>query len=224
MLSKRSKDFLRELHRIGAVKIDTQHGFKLALHRTNPHAPLSPFYINLRTPENKDGPLQPQHVETIAADLAAAASGQRLKYDAVAGIPRAGTPFAHALARPKEKGGIGVRYIALTKRSGSETAMQVESKYRVKSADRRERVLLIDDLITKATSKWTAIDALRSGGYEVAGIAVYLDREQGGFENLLTSGIPIVRVVKLSQMLAFYEEARLITAGDLQKIRAYLKG
>jgi len=218
MLLKRTQGFLRELHRIGAVKIDTKDRFRLALHDTNPKAPLSPFYINLRTPDNKEGPLQQTHVETIASELVAVASRLKMKYDAVAGIPRAGTPFAEAIVRGERQ---GYPYISL-KKVGRGRDMRVDSPPASGSDGRRLRVLLVDDLITGADTKWNAIKALRDANHEVSGIAVYLDREQGGAQNLIDSGIPLASVVKFSEVLSFYEETKLIRIKDAKAIRAYL--
>ncbi|HWO07007.1 MAG TPA: hypothetical protein VNM40_00305 [Candidatus Paceibacterota bacterium] len=102
--------------------------------------------------------------------------------------------------------------------------MRADSAVPSKKDDgRKVSVLVIDDLITAADSKWIAISALRRAGYDVAGVAVYLDREQGGFENVQGGGIPIVCVVKLRDALNFYAEEGLVSGVAMEKIRAYLK-
>lgn len=218
MLLKSTQQFLRRLHAIKAVQVDAQKGFRLALHDKNPNAPLSPFYFTFRTPDHKDGPLQPEDVTTIASALMHAAASKRLKYTAVSGIPRAGTPFAKSITTQTK-----IPYVLLKKNSAKSRSMSVQTSISPVTADGlRHRVLLVDDLITRADTKWTAIDAMRRAGFEVAGIAVYLDREQGGSDNLLKSGIPIVSAVKLTQVLKFYEQEGLIGVSDMQKIRAYL--
>ncbi len=222
MLLKSTQNFLRELHRIGAFKVDTEKGFRLALHDKNPTAPLSPFYINLRTPKNKGGSLQPSHVETIAHELITAAVRNHIKYDAVAGIPRAGTPFAKAIARLSN--GNVIPYVCLTKRSGRARAMRVDVCQLSSKARNAKRVLLVDDLITQSDAKLLAIRALVLAGYHVAGVAVYLDREQSGVRHLANAGVPVVRVVTISKMLAFYEREGILSSSDIEKIRAYLRG
>ncbi|MFZ2556212.1 MAG: phosphoribosyltransferase family protein [Minisyncoccia bacterium] len=212
MLLKTTQQFLKELHRIGAIKIDTKEGFRLTLHDKNPHAPLSPIYINLRTVRNpKPGPLGKEHVESIANDINSAVQKAHMSFDCITGIPRAGTPFAESFLSLREKLGNPTKLIRMKKRPQGSRALRVDGSYVIRTKDEyRPRVLLIDDLITSATTKWTAIDAVRRAGYEVAGIAVYLDREQGGLSKLKASGIPIVAALKFSDMLRYYGESNII--------------
>ena len=222
MLLKSTQKFLRELYRIGAVKVDAQNGFRLALHDKDPSAPLSPFYINLRMPENKDGPLQPQHVESIATELMSLAARRHIDYDAIAGIPRAGTPFARRMVaisgktEPKE-------YVSLRKTSATSRAMRAKERTPGHADRGIRRVLIVDDLITKADTKLTAIKAIQDAGYLVAGIVVYLDREQGGVQELRKMQIPAYAVVRLTEMLDFYGAENLISAKDLRAINTYLQ-
>jgi orotate phosphoribosyltransferase len=220
MILPATRAFLRRQFKIGVVKIDTKVGFRMALHDKQPQAPLSPIYLSYRTPNNKNGPLTADDVETIARALLIAAGDKRIRFDAVAGIPRAGTPFAKVIARLT-----GAPYIRMLKRSNETRAVRVRTEVaRTKSNGARVRVLLVDDLLTGADSKWLAIDALRRARFEVVGVAVYLDREQGGTETLVQSGIPVARVVGMSQMLSFYYEEGFISPEDYHIIRCYLKG
>jgi len=229
MLNKGTKAFLTDLFNIGAIKVDTKGGFRLTLHDKKPDAPLSPFYINLRTQKNpKPGPLQEAHVETIAHEMNTVLEKVRtsfhLQFDYIAGIPRAGTPFAEALCDVRIKLGMGCQLLRMQKRNLSSRALTIKSQHANKDrSGYRPRVLLVDDLITSATTKWTAIEAVRRAGYEVAGILVYLDREQGGIDTLQKSGIPVVPVMRFSQMLKFYHEERLISDAEMEAITFYLK-
>ena len=225
MLLKSTQQFLKELHRIGAVKVDTEHGFKLALHDKNPTAPLSPIYVSLRTPKNpKPGPLLPEHVMTIATEMERVVEKAHWKFDCVAGIPRAGVPFAESFAQVRAQLKRTIKVVRLRKNSRGSRSISVENDYVVREqTEQRSRVLLVDDLITKADTKWRAIDALRRGGYEVAGVVVYLDREQGGFKALSESGIPIVAVLKFGEMLDFYHSSELISDKEMSAIKRYLR-
>src|SRR3989344_4810594 len=61
-----------------------ERGFKLKLHEKNPLAPLSPFYLNLRTPDNpKPGPLTPEVVDLGAYCMLLLARRRKLEYDVV---------------------------------------------------------------------------------------------------------------------------------------------
>lgn len=223
MRLKRNRDFAKELFRIGAIKVDTKEGFRLALHDKNPTAPPSPFYINLRTHRNKGGPLKQVHVDAIAMELLATAARHRLDYDAVAGIPRAGTPFAKAIIEVAKATGSSPALVNVRKVSAKSRAMRAEPRtLEHRLADVR-RVLIVDDLITRADTKLTAIKAVRDAGYEVAGVVVYLDREQGGIQELRKSLIPVFSVLKINEMLDFYGEEGMISKGDLRTIKTYLR-
>ena len=219
MLLKSTQNYLTKLFNQGAVKVDTVGGFKLALHDKHPTAPLSPFYISLRTPENKRGTLQPEDVDTIAHELVNAAAKKRITYDGVVGIPRAGTPLADAIVRHSHG---KVAYIPLRKKSSTSRAMRIDPRRLSQPARAARRILIFDDLITKSDSKITAINVVKRAGYQVAGVAVYFDRMQGGYEHIAGMGIPIVRVVTITEMLDFYGEKKLISKTDLKKIHAYL--
>ena len=225
MYSKNTQNFLKTLFDIGAIKIDTEGGFRLALHDKNPSAPLSPIYVNLRTKDNpKPGPLLADHVVTIASEMERVAEKAGIHFDGVAGIPRAGVPFAKAFCDIRKKLQKPTRMICLKKRGVSSRAMCVDAEHVIREpSETRKRILLVDDLITKATTKWTAIDALRRGGYEAAGIVVYLDREQGGLLSLSQSGIPIVATLTFGKVLEFYRDVGLMSPKDFSIINRYLK-
>lgn len=100
-LTERPRELARCIFQIGAFKDKSQspdgRGFKLKLHEKQPDAPLSPFYLNLRTPDNpKPGPLDVMIVKKIGLQLFAFAETLGLQYTHIAGVPRAGQPFAIA--------------------------------------------------------------------------------------------------------------------------------
>lgn len=222
MLLKRTQNFAKTLFDVGAVKVDTKEGFRLALHDTNPTAPLSPIYFNLRTRGNKKGPLLKKHVDAIATELLALASKHRLRYDAIAGIPRAGTPFAKAMVRISQETDPKA-YVNIRKVSSKTRAMRSEPISIEHIEAGTKRVLLVDDLITRADTKLIAIKALRDAGFEVAGVVVFLDREQGGIRELRQAMIPVFATVPVTDLLGFYADESLINKKDLRIIKAYLK-
>lgn len=85
--------FEREAFKFGA--------FKLKLHEKNPDAPLSPFYLNLRTKNNptNPGPLTEDDCDSIATALWGIVQRNDLDFQAVAGIPHAADPIIEALER-----------------------------------------------------------------------------------------------------------------------------
>src|SRR5215212_8976456 len=160
------------LHRIGALKFGS---FTLKSGIT------SPFYIDMRLLVSYPEVLQ------LSADALAPVIGD-LRFDRLAALPYAGLPIGVALSlkinrpliyRRKEQKTYG-------------TAQQIEGEY-----NEGERVLLIDDLITKGDSKIEAIAPLRQAGLHVADLAVLLDRQSGGVQLLESAGIRVFTVLRL---------------------------
>ncbi len=72
-------------------------------------------------------------------------------------------------------------------------------------------VLLIDDLITKADSKFESINVLESAGLKVENIMVVIDREQGGYDELKKAGYLLHSIFKITELLDFYLDNKKIS-------------
>jgi uridine monophosphate synthetase len=198
-------------------------GFKLKLHETNPDAPLSPFYLNLRTPDNpKPGPLTPEIIERIGSALYDKADRLAFWYNCVVGVPRAGEPLAEAFYRQARVH--KPSSISLLRLSKEETAESrrisgvIEGEY-----TKGDPVLLIDDLITRAHSKIEAITELQRAGLCVSNILVVVDREQGGKEELVQRGHHLHALLTVNQMFRFYFEIGRIHYDIYHEIIVYLQ-
>lgn len=192
-----------------------QRGFRLKLHEKNPAAPLSPFFLNLRTQDNpKPGPLTEQHVE-MAAKCMRDVLPQGLVFDAVAGVPRAGDPFAKALARL-----IGKPCIELEKYEHNGIRRVASLKGKIPASVRK--VLLIDDLVTKADSKREAIEIFRDNSIEVTDAAVLADREQGGRNELDEWGCTLHSVFTITELFDLYVGAGKISTRLHTDVQKYL--
>lgn len=216
---------LMTLSAIGAFKVDTKKGFKLAIHDTNPTAPLSPFYLNLRTQDNpKPGPLPQGVVNGIGVEICEAAERAHLTFDAICGIPNAGTPFADAMIAHLNRLGKSVQQITLNKGEtpSGKRKFSVITSHRAVTKIPRLRVLLVDDLVSTATVKNQAIEAIKRAGHSVAGVAVFLDRRKTGTAKHLKDGIPCVAAVHINDMLEVYEHKKVLSKDDLAAIRRYL--
>jgi len=208
-----------QLFEVGAIKFGA---FPLKLHETQPDAPLSPIYLNLRTPDNpKPGPLTPELVEEIADLLYGLVHiTPDLKFSYFAGLPRAGDPLADALGK-RLAPWHGVTQLHLVKdESGGarRIAGLLDGGW-----DLPGEVLLVDDLITQADSKLEAVSVLESVGFEVRDLIVLVDREQGGSEWLLEEeGIRTIAVFTLSQLLAHYVQTGKIDQAKADEVAAYV--
>lgn len=195
-------------------------GYTLKLHEKNPNAPLSPFYIMLRTPDNpKPGPFTPGVIRAIGQQLYEYAESIDLEYDCVAGIPNAGDPIAEAFyaSIPSEK---GIRLIKLGKVAGG-NGRRIKGIVEGKHSP-GDHVLLIDDLVTQADTKKEAAAEVKNEGLIVAAILVLVDREQGGATDLRKSSYNFQSVFTVSELLDIYLESGRISQEMFNEIKKYL--
>lgn len=187
--------------------------FKLKLHEKNSTAPLSPIYITLRRPP--DGPLTDEDVEAIGKELYNLVRRKKILFDIIAGIPRAGEPFAEVIARlsgrPLIK--LGKKIVGDKRRIDS----VIGGEYR-----KNQLVLLFDDLITKADTKKEAIAVCENAGLVVSAVVVLIDREQGGSEELRDSGYELHAVFPLFAILDYYVQTGKIDSIKRNEVIAYI--
>lgn len=181
--------------------------FKLKLHETNPDAPLSPFYINIRDKNNpKPGNLDEADYDLIALSLLKVIRESDIVFDAIAGIPNAGDPIIAALERIMERDPDwnpgSFRIIKLTKvEEGGKRKIVPLPGFEYKKG---ERILLIDDLITKADTKLEAIRAIEEFGSVIVAIIVLVDRQQGGREQLEKAGYKLFSAFTITELFDYY--------------------
>lgn len=189
---------------IGAVKFGA---FRLKLHETKPDAPLSPIYIDLRLLRS-----YPEFM-SLAVNLLREKIDE-LKYDYFADVPTAGTPFAAILSYIEQVPMITPREV---KTHG--TGAKIDGAF--KSG---KTVLLIDDLITKADSKFAAIKVLEENDLIVRDVLVLVDREQGGKKQLEERGYKLHSIFRLSELLFLYlKTGRGIDKEKYDEVMNYLK-
>ena len=202
----------------GALKFGA---FKLKLHEKNPDAPLSPFYMELRGKDHpKKGPLEAKDFNLIAQCLWDIALDKIYGFYALAGIPRAGEPIVNEIAciaaKPR-----GFRVIPLDKKeTGNERRIVPAFNFTYRTG---EKVLLIDDLVTEADTKFEAIQALELVGQQVVGLIVLIDREQGGKEKIEQAGYPVYSAFTISQLFNYYFELGAIDQNKYKECVDYLR-
>lgn len=221
-MNKAQERLAERLFDEGAIKFGS---FKLKLHEKNPDAPLSPIFINLRTEDNpgKKGPLSSDLVSNIGRSLYSLTIGRHTDYKGVAGIPYAGDPFAQVMYHANRLFGGKAKLIKLTKEESTDGKRQItgiaEDSEKITPGD---RVLLIDDLITKADSKFESIEILEDAGAKIEGVFVVVDREQGGADEMKKAGYELISIFKISELLIFYCDKGKITKQKHDEVMDYI--
>jgi orotate phosphoribosyltransferase len=203
-LSEKQRAFADALLASGAVKFGT---FRLKLHETWPDAPLSPIYLDLRVLQS-----YPDALDAAVAALEELIAASGLNFTRYAGIPLAATPLVAVLSHLTR-----IPMITPRERKTHGTADTINGAFAP-----GETVLVIDDVVSSAGSKLEAIRVLEANGLVVRDVAVLVDREQGGCEQLAASGYTLHAAVRLSQLLNHWRATGGMDDATLERIRAYL--
>lgn len=176
-------------------------------HEQFPDAPLSPMYINLR---NLPGSLNLEIGKAIA----------RIPLDQTpevcAGIPKAAIPYTKVFSEES-----GIPSIEIFAKEDGEAKRSIVPLPKAPKGEGR-KLIIIDDLITRAASKLEAIKIAEDLGYKVLGVAVLVDREEGGREELESHGYKLYAYLKLSELLNYYLEENMITKEQYLEAQEYL--
>ncbi|HLY30564.1 MAG TPA: hypothetical protein VKQ36_06025, partial [Ktedonobacterales bacterium] len=203
-MTERQRVFADALLACGAVKFGA---FRLKLHETQPDAPLSPIYVDLRVlrsfPDGLDAAV-------LALDELITADG--LTFDVYADIPMAATPLVAVLSHVTRIPMITPREPKTHGLSGSINGV----------FDVGATALVIDDLVTHAESKLEAIHTLEANGVRVRDVAVLVDREQGGSEQLAAAGYTLHAALRISQLLPYWWASGALDEATYARVSAYL--
>ena len=159
------RELALDLHRIGALKFG-EFTLKSGI--------VSPIYLDLRLFVS-----YPKVLKQVAKLYAAQLKG--LKYDRLAGVAYAALPIAGAISLEMEQPWIFMRKEGLSKGYGLKKSL--EGKYA-----KGETVVMIEDLVTRATSLLEAIPAIEEQGLVIKDAVVLLDYQKGGRQTLEAKG------------------------------------
>jgi orotate phosphoribosyltransferase len=187
----------RILNRIGALKFGT---FKLTSGK------MSPYYIDLRIVPSF--PAAFKRICDLYLTLIKSEVGAD-RFDRIAGIPTAGISFASIMAYSLKKPFLYVR---------SAERQHGRGRWVEGILTPGDRVLLIDDLITKGGSTLKSAKAVRAEGGLVTDVVVLLDREENGKVNLNKNGINLHCLLTTSELASELYDLEAITEDDLHTI------
>jgi uridine monophosphate synthetase len=169
---------------------------------------MSPFYLDLR--------LLISYPDTLRLAVEIMAEMIRdISYDRLGAIPYAALPIGTGLSLRVNRPMIFPR----KEQKDYGTSRAIEGKFQA-----GERILVIDDLITRGDSKLEAIAPLQAAGLVVKDIAVIVDRESGGVQSLAASGVKVHAALRLTQLLDILEEAGKLDSANRKSIDAWLAG
>lgn len=117
--------------------------------------------------------------------------------DAVGGLTLGADPIACAIAYASAASPRPLRAFTVRKEAKTHgTGKLIEGPFSV-----GDRVAVIEDTITTGGSARRAIEAVRGAGGVVAGVLALVDREEGGREALTELGVPVLSLVRASEIL-----------------------
>jgi len=144
----------------------------------------SNYYVDI-----KQASTNPKVLKEIAAEMAKLAEDN--DYDLIAGMELGAVPLAVALALETKKPYLIIRKDKPTHGTGKQV---------VGNAKAGQRVLIVEDVATTGGSVVKAINAIQEEGLTIDKILVVVDREEGAQENLKDFNIPLVPLVRASEL------------------------
>jgi orotate phosphoribosyltransferase len=120
------------------------------------------------------------------------------KIDAIGGLTLGADPISYAIAYTSA--GTDQPFRAFTVRKETKThgtGQRIEGPFR-----KGDHVVVIEDVITTGGSALRAVEAIREAGGLILGILALVDREEGGREALVAAGLPVISLLRASDILA----------------------
>jgi len=209
-----SFDFVKRERLTGPIdfavsdKVDdtTEEEFALKIHESDPNAPLSPIYINLRN--------LPESVLNQFGVVMAEMDSIAQKPEVSAGIPNAGTPLAEAYSKHS-----GISVEEIFNKEESATVRRIVAKGGVTGEGRKLR--LIDDLATGGQTKIEAIRAAEEMGFEIVDVTVLVDRQQGATEDLKKAGHTLRAAFTLDHLLNYGLRKGHLNEEQFKRVQEY---
>ena len=117
--------------------------------------------------------------------------------DAVGGLTLGADPIAYAVSYASAIAGRPLRAFTVRKEAKDHgTGKLIEGPFQA-----GDRVAVIEDVITSGGSALRAIEAIHAANGTVAGVLALVDREEGGRQTIESSGIEVISLVRVSEVI-----------------------
>lgn len=166
----------------------------------------SPVYIDLRRTTSSAGLLR--LIARAYADLI-----RPLSFEHLAGVPYAALPIGTATALE-----LGCSLIYPRKEVKTHgTGKNIEGVFAP-----GDRAVMIEDLVTSGGSVVKAAETLKEASLAVTDVAVLIDREQGGPQNLAAAGYTLHAVITFTEVLDVLRLENRISEEEYRAVKSYL--
>lgn len=166
----------------------------------------SPIYTNMRILISY--PKLMKKVAKVYSELL-----KNLKYDRLGGIPYAGLPLTAAISLEREEP--WVFYRKETKAYGLGNIVEGEFK-------KGERVVIIDDLVSKGDSKFDAVAPFEAAGFEISDFVVLMNYGFGADEVLKASGYSLHYAFTMHDVVSVLLEEKRINQSTFDKVEKFI--
>lgn len=200
---KVASKIIGHLYEAGTVKIDFEKGWRLK------SGLWTPIYVNFRLLQS-----YPSLLSALSRRLNELLTSQKIVFDSIASVPLGAVPIGVALSLVSGKPHI------LPRPGGKDHGLAAKIDGNYKKGD---KILLVDDLITVATSKLEAISVLAAAGLKVKDVLVILDRQQGGQEILAKKGLRLHALFTFDDFLKELERQGKISGRIHKRLTEYLQ-
>jgi orotate phosphoribosyltransferase len=153
----------------------------------------SSFYIDARLTT-----MSPDGLSTIGPAALALIREKGWQPDSVGGLTLGADPVSYAISYASASAAHPIRAFTVRKEAKAHgTGKLIEGPFAEK-----DRVVVIEDVITTGGSALRAIEAIRSAGGTVLGVLAVVDREEGGRQAIEAAGTSVVSLARVSEILA----------------------
>lgn len=200
-MDEQKRQLALDLHEIGALKFGEF---------TYKSGATGPMYLDLRLFIS-----YPKVMKKVVRLYAHVLEG--LQYDRLAGVAYAALPIAGAISLEIEKPWIFLRKEGLAKAHGLGKSLEGEFS-------KGETVVMIEDLVNRATSLIEASTAIQALGLVVKDAVVLLDYEKGGRKALKDAGYNLHAFMTVRELIDIMHTEGKVDDAHYQKCIAFLEG